>query len=318
MTESTAPQSEHRTVLLRGGDVHSPADPFATAMVVERGHVAWVGSEGAADAFASGVDEVIDLDGALVTPAFTDAHVHTTSTGLALTGLDLSGSRTLGEALGLLRAYVAAHPGDRVVLGHGWDATRWPEQRPPSRGELDGAAGGRPVYLPRVDVHSAVATTALLDLVPGVTGLTGYHPDAPLTGAAHHAVRSAAHGAVSPRQRAEAQRATLRHAASLGIGTVHECGGPDISDEEDFAALLKLAAAENGPRVFGYWAERVADEKDARRIRELGAVGAAGDLFVDGSLGSHTACLHEPYADGPGYVDPYAWPPARSYTGQTL
>ncbi|MFE7106902.1 amidohydrolase [Streptomyces sp. NPDC057575] len=299
MTESTAPQSEHRTVLLRGGDVHSPADPFATAMVVERGHVAWVGSEGAADAFASGVDEVVDLDGALVTPAFTDAHVHTTSTGLALTGLDLSGARTLDEALGLLRAYVAAHPEDRVVLGHGWDATRWPEQRPPSRGELDAAAGGRPVYLPRVDVHSAVVTTALLDLVPGVTGLTGYHPDAPLTGAAHHAVRSAAHGALSPRQRTDAQRAALRHAASLGIGTVHECGGPDISDEEDFAGLLKLAAAESGPRVFGYWAERVADEKDARRIRELGAVGAAGDLFVDGSLGSHTACLHEPYADGP-------------------
>lgn len=117
-------------MLLRGGDVHSPADPFATAMVVERGHVAWVGSEGAADAFASGVDEVIDLDGALVTPAFTDAHVHTTSTGLALTGLDLSGARTLDEALGLLRAYVAGHPADRVVLGHGWDAARWPEQRP--------------------------------------------------------------------------------------------------------------------------------------------------------------------------------------------
>ncbi|NEC66224.1 amidohydrolase family protein, partial [Streptomyces sp. SID9727] len=137
MTESTAPQSEHRTVLLRGGDVHSPADPFATAMVVERGHVAWVGSEGAADAFASGVDEVIDLDGALVTPAFTDAHVHTTSTGLALTGLDLSGARTLGDALARVRAHVAAHPAARVVLGHGWDATRWPEQRPPSRAELD-------------------------------------------------------------------------------------------------------------------------------------------------------------------------------------
>ncbi|WP_329164823.1 amidohydrolase [Streptomyces sp. NBC_01717] len=299
MTESTAPQSEHRTVLLRGGDVHSPADPFATAMVVERGHVAWVGSEGAADAFASGVDEVIDLEGALVTPAFTDAHVHTTSTGLALTGLDLSGARTLAEALDLVRTHTAAHPADRVVLGHGWDATRWPEQRPPSRGELDAAAGGRPVYLPRIDVHSAVVTTALLDLVPGVTALAGYHPDAPLTDAAHHAVRSAAHGAVSPRQRADAQRAALDHAASLGIGTVHECGGPDISDEEDFTGLLKLAAGRPGPRVFGYWAEQVGDEKDARRIRELGAIGAAGDLFVDGSLGSHTACLHEPYADGP-------------------
>ncbi|GAA3478000.1 amidohydrolase [Streptomyces yanii] len=299
MTESTASQSEHRTVLLRGGDVHSPADPFATAMVVERGHVAWVGSEGAADAFASGVDEVIDLEGALVTPAFTDAHVHITSTGLALTGLDLAGARTLAEALDLVRAYTAAHPTDRVVLGHGWDATRWPEQRPPSRAELDAAAGGRPLYLPRIDVHSAVVTTALLDLVPGVTALAGYRPDAPLTGAAHHAVRSAAHGAISPQQRAEAQRAALDHAASLGIGTLHECGGPDISDEEDFTALLKLAAGRPGPRVFGYWAEQVVDEKDALRIRELGAIGAAGDLFVDGSLGSHTACLHEPYADGP-------------------
>lgn len=299
MTESTAPQSEHRTVLLRGGDVHSPADPFATAMVVERGHVAWVGSEGAADAFASGVDEVIDLEGALVTPAFTDAHVHTTSTGLALTGLDLSGARTLGEALGLVRTYVAANPADRVVLGHGWDATRWPEQRPPTRGELDEAAAGRPVYLPRVDVHSAVVTTALLDLVPQVASMAGYRPDAPLTDAAHHAVRAAAHDAVSPRQRAGAQRAALAHAASLGIGAVHECGGPGISDEEDFTSLLKLAAGEPGPRVFGYWAEQVGDEKDARRVRDLGAVGAAGDLFVDGSLGSHTACLHEPYADAP-------------------
>ncbi|NEC48456.1 amidohydrolase, partial [Actinospica acidiphila] len=66
MSERTAPPP---TVLLRRGEVHSPADPFATAMVVERGQVAWVGSEGAADAFADGVDEVVDLDGALVTPA---------------------------------------------------------------------------------------------------------------------------------------------------------------------------------------------------------------------------------------------------------
>ncbi|MET7717442.1 amidohydrolase [Streptomyces sp. NPDC005407] len=299
MSESAAPQSEHRTVLLRGGEVHSPADPFATAMVVERGHVAWVGSEGAADAFAGGVDEVIDLEGALVTPAFTDAHVHTTATGLALTGLDLSGARTLAEALGLVRKHSAAHPGDKVLLGHGWDASRWPEQRPPSRAELDEAAEGRPLYLPRIDVHSAVVTTALLDLVPGVSGLTGYHPDAPLTAAAHHAVRSAAHGAITPAQRAAAQRAALARAASLGIGTVHECAGPDISDEDDFMSLLALAGAEPGPRVVGYWAEQVADAKDARRIRELGAIGAAGDLFVDGSLGSHTACLHDPYDDAP-------------------
>ncbi|KOU16990.1 amidohydrolase [Streptomyces sp. WM6372] len=292
-----APASE-RTVLLRGGEVHSPADPFATAMVVERGHIAWVGSEGAADAFAQGVDEVVDLGGALVTPAFTDAHVHTTSAGLALTGLDLTGAASLADALLLVRAYAERRPADRVLLGHGWDASRWPERRAPRRAELDEAAGGRPLYLSRIDVHSAVVTTALLDLVPAVS----VRGDEPLTRDDHHAVRRAALAAVTPAQRAEAQRAALDRAASLGIGSVHECGGPDISSAEDFADLLNLARERPGPRVFGYWADR-----DLEQAKALGAIGAAGDLFVDGALGSHTACLHAPYADaghtGTGYLD---------------
>ena len=97
---------------------------------------------------------------------------------------------------------------------------------------------------------------------------------------------------ITPAQRTEAQRAALAHAASLGIGSVHECAGPEISSEDDFTGLLRLSAEEPGPRVVGYWAER-----DVEKARALGAVGAAGDLFVDGALGSHTACLHEPYAD---------------------
>ncbi|MFG3323175.1 amidohydrolase [Streptomyces sp. NPDC048171] len=285
MSETTTPSS---TVLLRRGEVHSPADPFATAMVVERGQVAWVGSEGAADAFADGVDEVVDLDGALVTPAFTDAHVHTTATGLALTGLDLSGAPTREAALTLVRDFAAARPDDRVLLGHGWDAARWPDGVPPTRAELDRATGGRPLYLSRIDVHSAVVTTALLDLTPGRVARV----DGPLTGDDHHAVRAAALGAVTPAQRAAAQRAALAHAVSLGIGTVHECAGPEISSEDDFTGLLRLAAEQAGPRVIGYWAEQ-----DVDKARGLGAVGAAGDLFVDGSLGSHTACLHQQYAD---------------------
>ncbi|MFF5498833.1 amidohydrolase [Streptomyces aquilus] len=293
MSESTAAP---KTVLLRRGEVHSPADPFATAMVVESGQVAWVGSEGAADAFADGVDEVVDLDGALVTPAFADAHVHTTATGLALTGLDLCDAPSLEAALALVRDFAAARPQDRVLLGHGWDAARWPGGRPPTRAELDAATGGRPLYLSRIDVHSAVVTTALLDM-------TSLGPvDGPLTADAHHAVRATALGAITPAQRAEAQRTALAHAASLGIGSVHECAGPDISSEDDFTGLLRLAAEEAGPRVVGYWAER-----DVEKARELGALGAAGDLFVDGALGSHTACLHRPYTDaehtGTAYLD---------------
>ncbi|MEU7183205.1 MULTISPECIES: amidohydrolase [Streptomyces] len=307
MSERIPDPARPRTVLLRGGEVHSPADPFATAMVVEGGAIAWVGEEGAADSFADGVDETIHLDGALVTPAFTDAHVHTTATGLALTGLDLSTATTLPGVLARIREYAAARPADRILLGHGWDASAWPEGRPPSRAELDAATGGRPLYLTRVDVHSAVVTTALLDQVPGVRELAGWHPDAPLTGAAHHAVRQAAYATVTPAQRTDAQAATLAHAASLGIGSLHECAGPDISSEDDFTALLALAAEGRGPRVVGYWAEAITSAKGADRIRALGARGAAGDLFVDGSLGSHTAHLHAPYADashtGTAYLD---------------
>ncbi|MFF1301021.1 MULTISPECIES: amidohydrolase [unclassified Streptomyces] len=285
-----------KTVLLRRGEVHSPADPFATAMVVERGQVAWVGSEGAADAFTDGVDEVVDLDGALVTPAFTDAHVHTTSTGLALTGLDLSDAPSLEAALARVRDFAGSRPDDRVLLGHGWDAARWPGGRPPTRAELDEATGGRPLYLSRIDVHSAVVTTALLDM----TSLG--RPDGPLTADAHHAVRATALAAITPAQRVEAQRTALARAASLGIGSVHECAGPEISSEDDFTGLLRLAAEEAGPRVVGYWAEQ-----DVDKVRELGALGAAGDLFVDGALGSHTACLHQPYTDaghtGTAYLD---------------
>ncbi|EFF89970.1 amidohydrolase [Streptomyces sp. e14] len=214
---------------------------------------------------------------------------------------NLSGAPSLGggqAALARVREFAAARPDDRVLLGHGWDAARWPGGRPPTRAELDEATGGRPLYLSRIDVHSAVVSTALLDLTPGDLGPA----DGPLTAAAHHAVRAAAFGAVTAEQRTEAQRAAFAHAASLGIGSVHECGGPDISSEDDFTGLLRLAAAEPGPRVVGYWAEQ-----DVDKARELGAVGAAGDLFADGPIGSHTACLHTPYADadhtGTAYLD---------------
>jgi predicted amidohydrolase YtcJ len=292
----------HATVLLRGGTVYSPAEPFATAMVVDGGTIAWIGSEGAAGSFVGGVDEIIELDGALVTPAFTDAHVHTTSTGLMLTGLDLAPARSLADALALIRSYAEQHPGGQVLLGHGWDEFRWPEGRPPSRAELDEAAGGRPLYLSRADVHSAVVTTAMQSLVPERL------PQGPATGDAHHAVRRAALAAVTPDRRRAAQRAALAHAASLGIGTVHECAGPEICSEDDLTGLLAIAADEPGPRVVGYWAEAVRTTGDLDRIRDLGAQGAAGDLFVDGSIGSRTACLHQPYADAPdtagtGYLD---------------
>ncbi len=286
---------EGTTTLYRRGRVRSPADPFATALLVDGDTIAWVGQEAAADALTA--DRTVDLDDAWVAPAFVDAHVHATSTGLALTGLDLTGTTSLAHALRLLEDHCRRTRG-AVVLGTGWDETAWPEHRPPTAAELDRASYGGVVYLARTDVHSAVASSALLAACPEARALPGFLPDGLVRQEAHHAVRRAAQESITPGQRRAAQTAALDRAAALGIACVHECGGPDISGEADFLALRDL---EHGVERIGYWGELDAVE----RARDLGAIGAAGDLFADGALGSRTACLHTGYADHDGSGHPY-------------
>jgi predicted amidohydrolase YtcJ len=283
------------STLFRRGRVRSPADPFATALLVVDGTVAWVGQEGAADALDA--DATVELEDAWVAPAFVDAHVHATATGLALTGLDLTGCPSLADALRRVEDAARRTRGG-AVLGTGWDETAWPEGRRPTAAELDRASYGGVVYLARTDVHSAVASSALLAACPEAAGLPGFEADGWVRKAAHHAVRRTARSALSAAQVGDLQRAALDRAAELGIACVHECGGPDIAGEDDFTALLAL---DHPVERIGYWGEPGAVGK----ALELGAVGAGGDLFVDGSLGSRTACLCAPYADAEDQGEQY-------------
>lgn len=284
--------------LYRGGPVYSPATPGATALLTEGERVTWLGD--AADAPAA--DTVLDLDGALVTPAFVDAHVHATDTGISLLSLDLSGSRSPAEVLDRVAAAASALPTGGVLLGHGWDESSWPQRRPPTAAELDRAAGGRAVYLSQASIHSAACSSALLAAAPQAADQPGYDPRGWQRRDAHHVVREVALASLTQQQRRDAQVAMLTRAASVGVGAVHECGGPGTSDEADFTGLLTLAAEGDHPEVYGYWGELGAVEK----ARELGAVGAGGDLYADGALGAQTAHLREPYRDtgdcGHGYL----------------
>ncbi|MFV2100896.1 amidohydrolase [Micromonospora sp. LOL_024] len=283
--------TNYPSTLYRAGVLHCPADPSATALLVRDGRIAWLG----ADADAPPADRVVDLDGALVTPAFVDAHVHVSDTGLALSGLDLSAVRSAGELLDAVSVFAAGLPAEAVVLGHGWDESTWSVPQPPGAVELGRAAGGRRVYLSQASIHSALVSSALLAACPEVVAVPGYDGSGWVRRDAHHVVRAAARAAVTRVQRVAAQRVALGRAASLGIAAVHECGGPEISDEEDFTGLLAISGA-GLPEVYGYWGEL----GGAARARELGAVGAGGDLFADGALGSGTAHLSRAYADGVG------------------
>jgi predicted amidohydrolase YtcJ len=294
------------STLYRNGVVHSSADPFAEAILVDGGTVAWIGSEDSASGFAARADEVVDLDGALVTPAFVDAHVHVLETALALDGLDLSpagGVHSLADALDAVHRAVAARPAtDQPLLGFGWDETEWPEGRRPTPDELDAAAGGAPAYLARVDVHSALVTSTFADRA-GLRALPGWHDDNWVTGDAHHVARDEARR-LEPARRTALYRKALEHAASRGIVAVHEMSAPFVDTRAGLVELLATTAqaASGLPLVVGYRAERCVTVDDAHALLAAvpGLTGIGGDLNVDGSLGSRTAALRAPYADAPG------------------
>jgi predicted amidohydrolase YtcJ len=294
------------TTLLIRGRVYSPTHPDATAMAVKDGVVAWLGSDDVGRAQFPHA-ELIDAGGAFVAPAFVDSHVHITGTGLTITGLDLRAARSLDDCLRLVAEYARAHP-DGPLWAHGWDESRWPRQVTPTTQDVDAAVGPRPAYLARVDVHSAAASSALRRLSPDLASRRGFDPQNPLTADAHHDVRAAARDLLTPAQRATARRAALDAAAFLGIAAVHECAGPDIGGLADWA---ELRTTDHGVDVVGYWGEAVTSADEARALLdETQAQGLAGDLFVDGALGSHTAWLAEPYADanhcGNRYLAPEA------------
>jgi predicted amidohydrolase YtcJ len=299
-----------RTKLLVNGRVHSPTHPDATALAVHDGVIAWLGSDEVGRSQFPSV-EVVDLDGGFVAPGFVDSHIHLSATGLTLSGLDLRPATSHAHCVQLLADYAAAHPG-QPVWGHGWDESGWPENTAPSTAELDAALGDRPAYLARVDVHSALASTGLRRLVPELPAAAGFNAEQPLAGDAHHLVRAVARGLLTAEQLAEARAAALQAAAAAGIVAVHECAGPEIGGLDDWLQLRASTSGVHGVEVIGYWGEAVTTPAQARAlIEETGARGLAGDLFVDGALGSRTAWLHEPYTDAPDrigtcYLDPDA------------
>jgi predicted amidohydrolase YtcJ len=307
MTDARADlQAEPRKVTLyRNGSVYTAADPFATAMLVDGDTVAWVGSEQAATSIADASMDVIDLRGALLAPGFVDSHVHLTETGIALDSLQLGG---VHSATGILDAVAASACGlsaDAAVLGHGWDESDWADQALPSREELERAAGGRRVYLSRVDAHSALVSSSLADAA-GLAGLDGIAAGSQVKRNAHTAARLAARQLPDHVLRGYQERA-LAESAANGYVAVAEMAAPHIGSTAD----LRIAAGWNGrkdperplPEVLPYWGQLARSEQAARSILEgLGVpvLGLAGDLNIDGSIGSRTAALRDDYSDAPG------------------
>lgn len=303
MTDSPATPAPRKVTLYRNGSVYTAADPFATAMLVDGDTVAWVGSEQAATSIADSSMDVVDLHGALLAPGFVDSHVHLTETGIALDALQLGSVRSARELLDAVAASCnSASSAGGTVLGHGWDETLWADPALPSAEELERAAGGRKVYLSRVDVHSALVSSSLAASA-ALAGLDGASAGSQVKRAAHTAARLAARQLPSGALRGYQQQA-LAEAAANGYVALAEMAAPHIGSVED----LQLAAGWNtgagaAPEILPYWGQLATSADHAQSILDslgVSVLGLAGDLNIDGSIGSRTAALRDDYSDAPG------------------
>ena len=125
---------------------------------------------------------------------------------------------------------------------------------------------------------------------PDVAATAGYRADGLLTREAHHRGRGLVNRLFTDADRRAAARRALRQAARSGVATVHELGGPHLGPLEDLTRVREVGA-ELGLDVVTYWGELAVAGGD-RPGPAVGAAGLAGDLCIDGSIGSRTAALH--------------------------
>ena len=257
-----------------------------------------------------------DASGLLVLPGFVDAHTHFLHIGVKATRPALNDCANKTEALAVVAAWLAAHPGPGPIIAEGWDEAEWPGRERPTRTELDAltATAGtpeRPLVLRRVCGHIAVANTPALrlvrarwdsdDLVNLESGQLTEQPSLYLN-------------EVLPTPAAQLDRAvaaacTASHA--LGLTTVG-----DYSQAPYREALLRSAAAGSltvrvASSIYTQQLEaEVASGFRTGRVRE-GQAGVASPflrdgglkVFHDGSLGARTAALRQRYQDAAAGLD---------------
>jgi predicted amidohydrolase YtcJ len=251
---------------------------------------------------------VVDLGGRFVMPGFNDAHAHLAAGGAEKLNVDLKDVKSLDEFRARIRAKVeTAKPGD-WVLGGGWDENLWPVKALPTRWDVDEVSAKHPVFLERVDGHIAVANTQALKLA-SITiasrdprgGKIDRDSNGQPNGILRERAREAVTNVIPPPthdRRMEAMEAALAEAARWGVTSVQ-----DNSSWEDFQVLEELEKAGKLTARVTEWLpfNDSIEQLDGKRKAHAPSDSLlhTGMLkgFMDGSLGSRTAALIEPYAD---------------------
>jgi hypothetical protein len=347
---SVGPSSEREQDILRGADlvlVHGkiwtgePASrsgtkpaKFAQAVAIANGRFLAVGNDEQVQDYVGPNTQVIDLQGRLAVPGLIDSHAHFIMGGFQLLEIDLKNARSEEEFVRRIAEKAKTLAPGRWLLGGDWDEQAWAPAKLPTREMIDAVSEKNPVFLRRYDGHAALANSLALKLA-GVTRATldpvgGVIVRDAETGEPTGILKDAAQDLVTKvipppteAEMTEALRAALQEAARVGLTSVQDITVDEDSWNGSFTGeiqLLRRAELEGWLTCRFYeiipiarW-ERLRDAGLSRDMGDdyikLGAVKG----FADGSLGSATAWMFEPFSDDPsnrGIPLPLMNPPAK-------
>jgi len=296
---------------------------WADVVVIEDGSFVFVGTEDDSPT----CDRVVDLEGRLVLPGFTDAHTHLLLMGSSLGQVGLTDAGTLGEIQERLRA-ARAHAGDELY-GGGWlfDSI---DGGAPTAAMIDAAVSDIPVYLFANDYHSCWVNSAALvtlgitrDTPDPIGGRIERDADGEATGMLYETALKLAwthrDATTTDAQRdADIDRVVAAYLASGVTAAV------DMAFQENGLTALERAAARGAMplRIDAHWfiLNTGQDDENLAQVARAAELAAADNpgvrvvgikLIVDGTIDACTAAMGHPYADGSN-ADPI-WPAERLF-----
>ncbi len=298
-------------LILTNGKIWTGATPReAQAVAVLDGRIVAVGSDNEVRRWSGARTKVIDVHGRRVVPGFNDAHVHFYDGGSALASVQLRDARSPEEFRDRIAQFASHLPKGRWILNGEWDHENWTPARLPTRQLIDGVTGDHPVFVDRLDGHMALANSLALKMA----GVTRDTPDPPggtvvrdangePTGILKDAARAYVERVIpapTPAEISDAYRAAMHYAAENGVTSVQDMSaGPDfLRVYHDLLTNGELIVRVSGHQPLPEW-KRLADI--GLRSDFGGPMLHIGGLkgFADGSLGSTTALLFDPYNDAP-------------------
>lgn len=283
--------------------------PLAQSVAILGNKIIAVGTNADTKPLVGKNTRVIDAQGKLVIPGFNDAHVHFLEGGYQLSSVDLRDAKTPQEFVERIKNFAAKLPKGRWILGGKWDHENWTPSNLPTREMIDAATPDNPVFIDRLDGHMALANSLALKMA-GVDKNTkdveggeivrdgAGNPTGILKDAAMNYVTKVI-PEFSFAERLEAAEAATNYAASLGVTSAQDMSaGVDAAVYQELERQGKLKTRIYGCSQLSEW----------ERMARAGVRRAFGDSMIrigclkgysDGSLGSTTAWLFEPYLDAP-------------------